>query len=253
MDAVKEAGFSCLNISSTTCCELMAAAPSETKRFKAELRQRGLAVDWTHAPFYKPVLYSKDSEVYAMSMGAIKSAIAIASELESETIIVHAYDPDFPKDIVNDASINQLIDAYSNLAAFAQPYGVRVAIENLEEPYSQQLLDSLLEHVKDLTFCFDIGHANVGKTMTYYLPKYMNRLSALHIHDNHGETDEHLIPGEGEIDIAGFFKLLKDHRYEGYTGIEVHGVDKAGTDSPLKTAMLIREQMDLLVTKAATS
>lgn len=250
MDAAKQVGFSCFNINSGTCNDLLLESPAETKTFKSLLRQRELAVDWLHAPFYQPTLYVADSEKRAVSMGAIKTSITIASELEAETIIVHTHDPDFPKDFMNDDTFKRLSSAFSALVDFAQPYGVKVAIENLEEPYSQELLDKLLAEINGLAFCFDIGHAFLGKTMDYYLPKYIDRLSALHIHDNHGEKDEHLIPGQGLIDFNSFFRMLKAYDYKGYVGIECHAEDEEGADAPLPAAANSWEQVNKLLMDA---
>jgi sugar phosphate isomerase/epimerase len=69
-------------------------------------------------------------------------------------------------------------------------------------------------------FCFDTGHANMWRTWEQYVPRYLNKISALHIHDNHGKADEHLLPGDGTIDFISFFKVLKAHDYNGYLGLE---------------------------------
>jgi sugar phosphate isomerase/epimerase len=49
-----------------------------------------------------------------------------------------------------------------------------------------------------------------------------NRLWSLHIHDNHGSRDEHLIPGEGVIEWKGVLKALKDIGYRGVFMMECY-------------------------------
>jgi sugar phosphate isomerase/epimerase len=62
-----------------------------------------------------------------------------------------------------------------------------------------------VQFVKDtqlhnLRFCFDIGHAHIegGAVPGYRLMH--DRTVTVHIHDNHSEKDEHLLPWEGTID-----------------------------------------------------
>lgn len=57
-------------------------------------------------------------------------------------------------------------------------------------------------------------------TQRVYLPSYLARITALHIHDNHGHTDEHLPPGDGDIDFLTLLKLLRSINYRGFLGIE---------------------------------
>ena len=57
-----------------------------------------------------------------------------------------------------------------------------------------------------MRFNFDIGHAHLaeGPGGGAHVEKALNRSSDLivsaHIHDNHGEKDEHLPPYDGSID-----------------------------------------------------
>jgi sugar phosphate isomerase/epimerase len=47
-----------------------------------------------------------------------------------------------------------------------------------------------------------------------------------HIHDNHGQADEHLPPGEGQIDFGLLFGLLKRHAPDALYTIEAHTVER---------------------------
>ena len=40
-------------------------------------------------------------------------------------------------------------------------------------------------------------------------------LITLHLHDNHGERDEHLLPGQGAIDWVDVMQALRDIDYGG--------------------------------------
>lgn len=90
-----------------------------------------------------------------------------------------------------------------HLAAFAKQRGVTIALENkpdgLGSPASlQQFVKET--HLQHLRFCFDTGHAHIESGVGPGLELMRDRAVTTHIHDNHGEKDEHLLPYEGSID-----------------------------------------------------
>ena len=74
-------------------------------------------------------------------------------------------------------------------------------------------------------FCFDVGHANAsGIDMRRFLNELGARVTALHIHDNNGKSDAHLIPYtqirdqwgvELGVDWEAFLGGLQDIDYQG--------------------------------------
>ena len=58
---------------------------------------------------------------------------------------------------------------------------------------------SLVQFVKDthlhqLRFCFDTGHAHIEGGVVPGFHVMRDLVVTAHIHDNHGEKDEHLLP-----------------------------------------------------------
>jgi sugar phosphate isomerase/epimerase len=51
------------------------------------------------------------------------------------------------------------------------------------------------------------------------------RLMEIHLHDNHGEADEHLPLGQGDIDFASLFSLLEKKKVQPIYTIEPHEID----------------------------
>ena len=72
-------------------------------------------------------------------------------------------------------------------------------------------------------WCYDTGHANaLGDSLTELIGLKRVPVS-LHIQDNHGDMrDEHLIPGDGNIDWNCFLTILKQIGYPGEFVIEAH-------------------------------
>ncbi len=119
------------------------------------------------------------------------------------------------------------------LAEYAAERGVRLALENLDDTI--WLLDRVLEEIGDdpgesnLGICIDTGHAHMShdagrEPVTNYLERYAGQLEHVHLHDNHGASDEHLLPGEGTIDWPRVLRTLEGIGFEGTAVLEVHPV-----------------------------
>jgi sugar phosphate isomerase/epimerase len=88
------------------------------------------------------------------------------------------------------------------LSVFAKARGVTIALENtpddLGSPASLQhfIADT---HLHDLRLCLDTGHAHMDSTVEVAFDAMRDRVVTAHIHDNHGDKDEHLLPYNGTI------------------------------------------------------
>ena len=70
--------------------------------------------------------------------------------------------------------------------------------------------------------CYDFGHGNlVGGFQRQDLNVIGHRLRAVHVQDNHGLTDEHLLPFHGTTDWAEAMAGLVDIDYQGDLTYEV--------------------------------
>jgi len=72
-----------------------------------------------------------------------------------------------------------------------------------------------------LRMCLDTGHANIGEGVRPYLENFINEIINIHIHDNQGDMDEHLPPGQGTVEWLPFFDYLTGHEFEGVLTIEL--------------------------------
>ena len=93
-------------------------------------------------------------------------------------------------------------------------------------------LDDFIRYVDTLNSCNAVACLDIGHTaLTYQKEKpwdYIrglgkNRLKALHVHDNNGMNDQHLLPYEGYIDWMEVTKALGEIDYEGDFTFETHG------------------------------
>lgn len=89
------------------------------------------------------------------------------------------------------------------LVVFAKQRGVTIALENTPSELAspEALMEFLRETRLDgLRLCFDVGHARLGDGVAESFSRMRSRVVTTHIHDNHGEHDDHLVPFEGTID-----------------------------------------------------
>jgi sugar phosphate isomerase/epimerase len=99
--------------------------------------------------------------------------------------------------------LDAAFSSLEHLCIFAKARGVAIALENtlgeLGAPTSLQHFISDT-HLHDLRLCFDTGHAHIEEGVEVSFDTMRERVATTHIHDNHGEKDEHLLPYEGNID-----------------------------------------------------
>lgn len=169
--------------------------------------------------------YTSDME-YNRKAGVelIMNRVELASVIGASEIVLHLYVPHLT--IGKDKKrMNEFYDTVCRSLDELQPYcrekGVRICLENLfDMPADIEFdqFDRLFAKYPPefLGFCFDAGHAFMvwGDQMTDVIYKYKDRLFAVHLHDNFGAVDFHLLPGKGGIDWPAVMKALAETAYE---------------------------------------
>lgn len=129
------------------------------------------------------------------------------------------------------ASLEVNLESCKRYSEWAAPYDLTLAIENMSEKRKgrrfgsgpEELLE-LIDLLNDPKFgiCWDTGHAHIsGIDQVEALRLIAPHLKALHIHDNHGEKDNHLMPLDGTIDWASLVQVLREINYRGCFSFEV--------------------------------
>lgn len=90
------------------------------------------------------------------------------------------------------------LSRFRKICEAAEKNGVQIAFENLRVV---AYLDYVMENIDSPAkrFCFDCGHELIYNQGCGVLEKYAPLLSALHLHDNFGSHDDHLLPFDGKI------------------------------------------------------
>ncbi|MDG7016180.1 MAG: sugar phosphate isomerase/epimerase [Nitrososphaerota archaeon] len=116
------------------------------------------------------------------------------------------------------------------LGDFASKLKVKIALET--GPTNLITISETLKIIEgagrdNIGVCVDAGHVNVGGVVR---PEDAIReagelLWALHLHDNNGEGDSHLPPGEGSMDWPRVVRALEDVSYRGTYNVELAYLD----------------------------
>ena len=110
------------------------------------------------------------------------------------------------------------IESTQRLAKFAQERGIKLGLECGGE-YKVKILKEMVISAKEknLGILIDVGHCwEGGEDPAQAIKEAGEYLFGLHIHDNHGKSDEHLVLGEGTINWEELIKSLRNNvPYEG--------------------------------------
>lgn len=143
------------------------------------------------------------------AMDEVKRALESAELIPFERMVLHLGDR---HEAWSPRALEHSLTALEHLRAFANPLGVKLAVENIENEVTRpEHIREIFSigHFKDIGVCFDAGHANVGEGVSDTLVQLRDLITTAHLHDNHGTKDEHLWPGEGAIEWKPTIEELK--------------------------------------------
>ncbi|MGC2635805.1 MAG: sugar phosphate isomerase/epimerase family protein [Acidobacteriaceae bacterium] len=133
------------------------------------------------------------------AMDEVKRALEVAEQIHFRFLILHLGERE---DVWSERAIEHSITAIEHLHAFASPLGVKILVENLEGEVAKpaHLIEILhLGHFQDVGVCLDVGHAHLGDGVKAAFADLKDRIRSSHLHDNKGDKDAHLWPGDGTI------------------------------------------------------
>ena len=133
--------------------------------------------------------------------------------------------------------LKTIVTSLKEVVKYANSKGIAVMLEN--SPIKKSVVGIkeykfVIDSVPKLKVHLDIGHAFIENGMQgikNYLFTFRNKLEHIHIHDNHGEGDEHLPLGKGKINFEQVAKWLKQINYNKTITFEVFTSKEDARDS----------------------
>jgi sugar phosphate isomerase/epimerase len=221
---IAEAGFEALEIFATRS-HFDYTTKAEVQAVASALSQHGLALASLHAPTSRDLSATREGgtplsicEVERVrrieAMDELKRVIDVAEDLPYSRLILHMGGS---RETADPRKRDAAFSSLEHLVLHAHHAGVTIAVENTtsemgDPAYLRAFVDET--RLTGLRFNFDIGHAFLAEgPENERIEKAFTHLRELavsaHIHDNHGEKDEHLPPYDGSIDWESAVRTLK--------------------------------------------
>ncbi|MBO5051093.1 MAG: sugar phosphate isomerase/epimerase [Clostridia bacterium] len=133
------------------------------------------------------------------------------------------------EEITDEERFARNLAVLKRLETYVKGKGIRICLENLSGFLAN--VEWLMRFMAELDpdcfgICLDTGHLHLcgdGDQRRFILAAG-DRLHALHIADNDGSRDQHLIPyGLGRVDLAAVIGALREVNYEGLFNYEIPG------------------------------
>ena len=195
----------------------------------------GLRLHSIHAPMTEGVEHgrwtsplshaSADEAARRRAVAETVRALGLARRLPAQVVVVHAGLPDEWERTMGPNSRAAARRSIDEIAAAAATVGLRVAVENIPSPLSTP--ESLVALVEDeidargVGTCIDCGHANLMGGAVETIETMSGLIAAAHVHDNHGDRDEHLPPGDGTIPWGAVLQAMAKVGFDGTFIVEV--------------------------------
>lgn len=194
------------------------------RAFAGELADRGLGCT-VHATFMDLNPGSVDRAVRTVTQQRVEQTLAVAQVLKPRVIVFH---PGYSRLTYGSAVaswVTNTVTFWRSQLPRIREVGCTIALENIfeEEPSTlRQVLDGINDPA--VGHCFDAGHFNMFATvgLKEWFAVLGDRIVESHLHDNHGQADEHLPVGEGEIDFALVTALLEQYAPHAVWTLEAH-------------------------------
>lgn len=183
--------------------------------------EKNISIPLCHLSFYMPD--PKNRELMSEFQRELMRGIDMAALMGIKRAVTHPI-AIYSKEISYGDWVRANIAFLAPVVEYAREKGVRILIENMpadREAPDNHLYGSCALNVSSLAdklscgVCWDTGHANIsGYKQSEQLKTIGERLEALHIHDNDGIKDSHLLPFDGEVDwddVAEGLRCCENH------------------------------------------
>lgn len=111
------------------------------------------------------------------------------------------------------------LERFQRIVDRAAQNGICISFENTKlKGYHKYLLDRL--HGDNFGMCLDGGHLHCHFSDDWCFDRFAGRITAVHLHDNDGRDDLHLLPFDGTVNWPWLMKTLRIAGYAGPVTLE---------------------------------
>lgn len=238
-DLVSQAGFEAMDFPLYIEKKRGEIAPGDEDFFFSlgkKAKERGLSIGQTHAPFgYR----EDDGSTFSSILSIYEKAIRYTAALGADKIVLHPIKfENCVRDYRREECFLLNLELFEKLNRALEENGVTALLENMFIKKTQGEFKKLYPTIyssaeelcraadalgKNFGVCFDSGHALItGEDCPSACRLLGKRLRAVHLHDNTGDRDDHLVPYFGKVPFLETVDALKEIGYAGNINFEVH-------------------------------
>jgi sugar phosphate isomerase/epimerase len=212
------------------------------RAFRGFCEDIGVAVPQGHLKLFADIA-NEDLAARRAELDELKHWLDLYAVLGIETAVLHPGRWDMMAGkAMSDQSLAANVESLRELLAHADGGPTTICLEN---GHSAAELNRLIDGVgrTGLGICFDTGHLNVALTKSPetaesfggFVAEAGARLKALHLADNDGSGDQHLMPCErGTVDWSAVMRGLADIGFDGPLNYEIPGEIKCSAEERLE-------------------
>ncbi|MCL2361263.1 MAG: sugar phosphate isomerase/epimerase [Defluviitaleaceae bacterium] len=181
-------------------------------------RDAGLFVENIHTPFEKINNLWRDNLDGDALLTHFLEIVDECANYQVPTMVMHLSKGDNPPPF-NALGLNRI----KRIVERAERSDVNLALENLRQV---RYLDYVMSRIDSprVGFCYDSGHHNCRCQDVDLLAQYGNRLMSLHLHDNDGTGDHHLLPFDGTINWPQTMSNIAKAGFNGPIAMEAFNI-----------------------------
>lgn len=230
-----EAGFRCMEynfLNGPANDKVLASGDwrDRVARIDQVLKDHKITVPYTHDYWYL-LSAAAGLEDIAHKDEMVRRSVEASRMLGSRKMVVHTQSV-YDADGYNQQKTWEYNMAFfSEMGELAAAHGMELLVENLFpiagaidfSSYAEELAE-LMQKLNDPMFgiCWDFGHANMAKLdHEKALETVAPWLRLIHVDDNHAKTDDHTVPGYGNIPWEPVMQKLKAIGYTGDLNLSV--------------------------------
>lgn len=223
------------------------ATKAEVRTIAQALADNRIHLNSLHAPTSRDISVNREggsplsvTEVERVrrieAMDELKRVIDVTEDLPFSRMILHMGGT---RETADPRKRDAAFSSLEHLTLHARHAGVTICVENTntemgEPSYLRSFIDET--RLTGLRINFDIGHAHLTdgpepERIAKSFAALRELIVSAHIHDNHGEKDEHLPPFEGSIDWLSALKLLRSTP-AGDLPLTLELKERTGPDAP---------------------
>ncbi len=204
----------------------------EVISLKKKLARMNIFVKSIHMPMNGVDISHPQEYDRIKSVREIEKMVLIAFHLGADFVVVH------PGAMVNNYNdrekrLQLSIESLKEIIDFSQDWKIKIALENTPPGRvgdKWEEIQKIIEIIAsaNLGICLDTGHylLNYHEHLSHelnldHIPiDWLNKLIHIHIHDNNGKQDLHLLPGGGVFPWSFFMDFVRKINYKGILVME---------------------------------